>query len=1092
MRPKVSVKENVMPRFASELRCLTWCVLLMASLAVWGCGGPSVEAPGSEEGALQDWENLEVLQRNREPAHASFVPYPDVQSVLNTRLEGSPRYLSLNGTWKFRLTGSPVDRPRKFHETGFDDTAWDDIGVPGNWELQGFGVPIYTDTDYPFPPDPPNVPRDQNPVGSYRRSFELPPGWMRGRRVALIFGGVRSAMTVWINGEYVGYSQGSKTPAEFDITPLVRTDAINTLAVEVYRFSDGSYLEDQDYWKVSGMERDVYLVSTPYVRIRDFFAMAELDPDFQDGILTVDVDISNQMPEESGAYSLDLELFDSRAESVIRLSRSLSIFNEKKGHAEVRFQHEIRSPNPWTAETPDLYTLALTLRDTEGAPMESVGCRIGFRTVEIRDGLLKVNGKPVHLKGVNRHEHDPVTGRYVTEESMLRDIRLMKQFNINAVRTSHYPNTPRWYELCDEHGLYVIDEANIESHGMGYHPDVTLGNDPDWEAAHLDRTIRMVERDKNHPSVLVWSLGNEAGDGVNFESTYAWIKQRDPSRPVQYEQAELRPHTDIFCPMYARIHILSDYASQKRERPLILCEYAHAMGNSVGNLQDYWDVIWANDQLQGGFIWDWVDQAILAETPDGRPYWAYGGDFGPEGTPTSGNFCINGLVTADRKPHPHIWEVKKVYQPVSVESVDLEKGRIRIENRYDFRDLSHLVAEWSVRSDGEVIASGRLPALSAPARGTQVVDLPLPRIRPRPGSEYFLDVSFRNREDVEEQEGEGTRTLPQGHEVAWEQFRLPVDATRLQTEELRSSKVLRSRSDGRLILSGEEFVYTFDLERGVWSSLKYADTEILEQGGPQPNFWRAPTDNDFGNDMPLRQGVWKEAGIGATIENVEHRQNSNRDVIIDVSSRLAAVESRYHVRYTVFGNGDIVVSCRLLPEKLGLPNLPRLGMQFVLKGEFDRIQWLGRGPHETHWDRKSGARIGLYRGLVGDQYTPYVRPQENGNKTDVRWMALTNTQGVGLLVVGETLLEASALHFLPQDFDPGPAKQQRHASDLEPRDLITFNVDLHQMGVGGDTSWGARPHPQYSIPARDYNYRFRLRPFSSKEMTALDLSRMRF
>jgi len=1045
------------------------------------CGGPPADGP-TDRSALHDWENLQVLQRNREPAHATFTPYRNTESALNSRPETSLFYMSLNGTWKFHWTAAPADRPQNFQATDFDDSAWKDIRVPGNWELQGFGVPIYTDTDYPFPPDPPRVPRDHNPVGSYRRTFELPPGWQE-RRLFLHFGGVRSAMTVWINGEYVGYSQGSKTPAEFDITSYVRKDAPNTLAVEVCRFSDGSYLEDQDYWKISGIERDVYLVSTPHVRIRDYFARADLDSDFRNGILSVDVDLIDHAAAGSGTHSLELELLDSRAAPV--LQRVIHSFNfDEKGRAAVRFLQNLHSPKPWTAETPDLYSLILTLRDAEGISTETVGCRIGFRTVEVEDGLLKVNGRPVHLKGVNRHEHDPITGRYVTEESMLRDIQLMKRFNINAVRTSHYPNTPRWYELCDEQGLYVVDEANIESHGMGYDPDVTLGNDPGWEAAHLDRIVRMVERDKNHPSVIIWSLGNEAGDGVNFEAIYNWIKQRDPSRPVQYEQADLRPHTDVFCPMYARIHILSDYASQKRERPLILCEYAHAMGNSVGNLQDYWDVIWAHDQLQGGFIWDWVDQAILAETPEGRPYWAYGGDFGPEGTPSSGNFCINGLVSADRTPHPHIWEVKKVYQPVKVEPVDLVQGLIRIENRYDFRDLSHLIAEWSVRSDAAVVASGRLSALSVPARGSQVVDLPLPRIQPQAGNEYFLEVSFRNRAEE--------HSLAQGHEVAWDQFRLPIKTTRQPAEELRSGKVLRKLSNGQLVLSGKKFVYTFDLDKGAWASLTYADTELLAQDGPRPNFWRPPTDNDFGNNMPQRQGVWKEAGEDPVIERVEHRQNSNRDVIIEVTSWLAAVESRLFARYTVFGNGDIVVSCRFVPGKSNLPDLPRFGMQMVFKGEFDQIQWYGRGPHETYWDRKSGARVGLYQGTVMEQYTPYVRPQENGNKTDVRWMALTNKRGVGLLVVGDPLLEASALHFLAQDFDPGPRKRQRHAVDLERRDLVTLNVDLHQMGVGGDTSWGARPHPSYTLPAREYAYRFRLRPFSNKTTTALELSRMRF
>ncbi len=1053
----------------------------LSAIGLLGCGGPPDDKPAGRS-TLPDWENLEVLQRNREPAHSTFVPFRDTGEVLDSRPQESPYYLSLNGAWKFHWSSRPAVRPEAFHASGFDASGWENIRVPGNWELQGFGIPIYTDTDYLFPADPPRVPHEDNPVGSYRRTFELPHGW-QGRRTFLHFAGVRSAMYVWVNGESVGYSQGSKTPAEFDITPYVQADAVNTLAVEVYRFSDGSYLEDQDYWKISGIERDVYLVSAPQVRIRDFFAAAGLDTEYRDGILSVDVEIVSRDPSAHGEYSLDFELYDSMALPVLRRStRSLSIAGE--GRAEVRFRQEIPRPRPWTAETPDLYTLVLSLRDLGGNPLEAVGCRLGFRRVEITDGLLKVNGRPVHLRGVNRHEHDPETGRYVTEESMLRDIRLMKRFNINAVRTSHYPNAPRWYELCDEHGLYVIDEANIESHGMGYDPDVTLGNDPDWGAAHLDRIERMVERDKNHPSVIIWSLGNEAGDGVNFEAAYDWIKQRDPGRPVQYEQAELKSHTDIFCPMYARIHILSDYASQPRERPLILCEYAHAMGNSVGNLRDYWDVIWAEDQLQGGFIWDWVDQGIRAETPEGRPFWAYGGDFGPEGTLTSGNFCINGLVFPDRSLHPHIWEVKKVYQPVKVEPVDLKRGLVRIENRYDFRDLDHLAGEWSVRADDEILAEGRISGLSVPARESRTIELPLPRIQPQPGIEWFLDVSFKASEE--------SGTLPKDHEVAWDQFRLPVEAPRIEAEERRSTKLLRRSRGSSLVLSGEEFSYAFDMEKAAWTSLKIAGVELLMQAGPSPNFWRAPTDNDFGNEMPQRQGVWKMAGRDPVIESVEQRQNSNRDVIIEVTSSLPSVESRHSTVYHVFGNGDIIVSCRLTIGNMDLPNLPRLGMRMVLRGEFENMQWFGRGPHETYGDRKAGARVGLYKGTVMEQYHPYIRPQENGNKADVRWAAITNAEGVGLLVVGDPLLEVSAHHFLPEDFDPGPSKQQRHAVDLKRRELVTLNVDLRQMGVGGDTSWGARPHPQYSLPAGEYSYRFRMRPFSERELSALELSRFRF
>ncbi len=1081
-----------------------FCILawfFMSWFFLGGCSDPLTD-PQSESLRIPDWNNLEVLHRHREPARSTFMPFPDPASLLLNRPQGSPFFLDLNGVWKFRFSPRQDGRPQDFYRSDYDDGGWDDILVPGNWELQGFGVPIYTDTEYLFPPDPPRVPLDDNPVGAYRRTFSLPPDW-EGKRVFLHFGGVRSAMTVWVNGQTVGYSQGSKTPAEFDITPFVRFHAENVLAVEVVRFSDGSYLEDQDYWKISGIERDVFLLCTPQVRIRDFFARAALDPEGSRGLLSVEVEVKDHStalevmdhtaaveikdrttaPDEA-PYILILDLFDEQNQPVHKsLSRDFTPASAGASEMQIRFEEEIPRPAPWTAETPHLYSLSLSLRNASGQVIQCVGCRVGFRNVEIAGGLLKVNGRAVTLRGVNRHEHDPRTGRYVSEESMLEDIRLMKQLNINAVRTSHYPNTPRWYELCDEYGLYLIDEANIESHGMGYDPERTLGNDPAWKAAHLDRTVRMVERDKNHASVIIWSLGNEAGDGINFEATYAWIKRRDPGRPVQYEMADLRPHTDIFCPMYARIHTLEDYAAQKRARPLILCEYAHAMGNSVGNLQDYWDVIERHEQLQGGFIWDWADQGILARTSDGREYWAYGGDFGPEGTPSSGNFCINGLVAPDRALHPHAWEVKKVYQPVAVDAVDLALGRITIKNRYAFRSLEHLDADWSVSAGSDILAEGRIFPLDIAPQASRTVRLPVPAITPEPGMEYFLNVRFRMRT--------GEAMLPAGHEVAWEQFRLPWFRNATRTEVHKAAKLQLGHKDNLLILGGDDFTYAFDLVNGEWTSLVYEGTELLIKG-PAPNFWRAPTDNDFGNDMPRRQGAWKLAGRQRRIEHVEYRQSSNRDVVIEVTSSLPPVKSHYRSTYNVFGNGDIIVAGRLFPGGALLPDLPRFGMQMILKPEFNRIQWLGRGPHENYRDRKTGARVGIYQGTVGEQYHPYVRPQENGNRTDVRWVALTNDRGVGLLAVGDPCLEVSALHYLPEDFDPGLQKQQRHAVDLMPRDLVALNLDLRQMGVGGDTSWGARPHPQYTLPAKEYAYRFRLRPFSARRGDPEILSRTRF
>lgn len=1049
-------------------------IFLILGLAITG-GSQAVP-----EGEIPDWENLKILSRNRELPHATYVLYPDIKSALKAEPSASPYYRSLNGIWKFYWTKTPAKRPLTFYKPGFDVSGWDSIKVPGNWELQGFGVPIYTDTDYPFPPEPPGIPHDYNPVGSYVRNFTVPDSW-RGRRVYLHFAGVRSAFYVWINGTEVGYSQGSKTPAEFEVTDYIRPGE-NKLAVAVYRFSDGSYLEDQDYWKISGIERDVILFSTQQTYIRDFFIKAELDEKYRDGTLHVEVSLNSDLKLPASECYVNLQLLDPEQNPVLTEPLRKKVRLDASGNGSLVFELAIARPAQWSAEIPALYSVILFL-DPGNTTADFIVSKTGFRRVEVKNGILLVNGAAVKLKGVNRHEHDPDTGRYVTQESMLEDIRLMKLFNLNAVRTSHYPNAPYWYDLCDRHGLYVVDEANIESHGMGYAPDRTLGNDPAWRQAHLDRVERMVERDKNHPSVIIWSLGNEAGDGINFEAAYAWIKDRDRSRPVQYEQADLKPHTDIFCPMYARIHILADYASQRREKPLILCEYAHAMGNSVGNLKDYWDVIESSPQLQGGFIWDWVDQGLRKKTAEGVEFWAYGGDFGPPDTQSSDNFCINGLVAPDRKPNPHIWEVKKVYQNIAIKPLELKKGRFEISNKYDFLNLSHFDCVWHLEGNGILLAEGKIPRFMLPAGKVGQLQLELPKIEPEPGMEYFILLSFVARHEL--------GLIPAGHEVAWEQFKLPICLPRAATETSRSAQMLCREDDRILTIVGESFRCAFDLERGELSSLSFKDTELLRTG-LAPYFWRSPTDNDFGNDMPQRQGVWKRAPLGRQVKKVEHRQNSNRDVLLETTYYYPGTKTYFMVTYHVFGNGDIIVTNRFIPEAVTIPDLPRLGMRMMVIPQLQNITWFGRGPHETYCDRETGARIGIYSGKIKDQYYPYIRPQENGNKTDVRWAALTDENGVGLLISGAPVLSVTALPFLNEDFDPGNKKQQRHTTDIKQRDLITLNLDYKQMGVGGDTSWGARPHPQYTIPVQEYTYRFRLRPFSAKETTPAELSRTRF
>ncbi len=1013
---------------------------------------------------IADWENPTVFAVNRLEPHAFYIPYSTIKEALKNQWEKSPYFKSLNGKWRFRWSKNPGERPEEFYKPDFNADNWDEIAVPSDWQMQGYGVPIYVNARYPFLPpsllpSPPKIPHDYNPVGSYRRFFTVPEKW-KGRQIILHFGGVRSAFYVWINGKKVGYSQGSKTPAEFNITPFLKQGR-NLIAVEVYRWSDGSYLEDQDFWRLSGIERDVFLYSIPALHIQDYFARVDLDRAYRDGFLNLEVVFENRGKTKKARF--EAHLMDRRGKIIKKYTSW--IFLKKGDRKNLHINWRVKNPHLWTAETPNLYPLVLLLKDPEGKVLEVLGTRIGFRKVEIKNGQLLLNGIPIYIKGVNRHEHDPVTGHVVSLKSMLQDIKLMKRFNINAVRTSHYPNDPRWYDLCDRYGIYLVDEANIESHGMGYRPERTLGNNPLWKAAHLDRTIRMVERDKNHPSVIIWSLGNEAGDGVNFDATYKWIKERDPSRPVMYERALLGPHTDIYDPMYPPIEHLIKYASKPRKRPLIMCEYSHAMGNSNGNLKDYWDVIYRYSLLQGGFIWDWVDQGLFKRI-NGRECWAYGGDFGPQGMPSDGNFCINGLVLPDRIPHPALWEVKKVYQYARFEMLDKHKGKIKITNLYDFISPGNFKIVWKILEDGRPVYEKSIKAPDIPPHSSRVIDLPIPGLEKKSYAEYYLDISMRTMRK--------SGLLPENFEVAWEQFRLKAaEYPRRSLEEFPEIEV--EKSGNLIILRGRNFVYSFDRKRGKFVSMKFMGKEFLISG-PTPNFWRPPTDNDFGNGMPIRCRAWREAGEMRTIKRI--RLSRGKTVKIEEDSVLPPGNSPLKIVYEIIGNGAVKISLTLEPGYPNLPEIPRIGMTSILTRDFDGVVWYGRGPHENYRDRKYGARVGIYSMSVDDLYFPYIRPQENGNRTDVRWVSLYSAQGYGVMAVGLPLVNFSAYHYLNSDFDEGPLKSNRHACDLQKRALTTLNIDLGQMGVGGDNSWGALPHLQYMFyPTHRYSYSFVLVPF---------------
>jgi len=1028
---------------------------------------------------VPDWENPQVFSVGQVKPHVTYIPFLDGESVCDGARAKSPFYLSLNGKWKFSWVEKPADRPLDFYRDNFDLSAWGEIDVPANWELNGYGYPIYVNSDYEWTPnpDPPHVSHDYNPVGCYKRTFTLPAAW-QGRRVFIQLGAVKSAFYIWINGQKIGYNEDSKTPAEWDITAYLRPGS-NTVSLEVYRWSDGAFLECQDFWRISGIERDVFLYCTPAVYIRDFFIQAGLDGEHKNGLLTVAVEVKNTSRKKWAHASLDMRLLDAANQEVSRASTPVAVLGRAEG--TVVLKKEIPGPFTWTAETPYLYTVVLVLKDRHGKTLEMVGAKTGFRTAEIKNGQLLVNGVPVLLKGVNRHEHDEYTGHVVSEASMVKDIELMKRFNINAVRTCHYPDDPRWYELCDQYGLYLVDEANIESHGMGY-GDKSLAKDPAWQGAHLDRTQRMVERDKNHPSVIIWSLGNEAGDGVNFTATADWIRKRDPSRPVHYERAKLGANTDIYCPMYAPISRLEEYVKEKQTRPLILCEYAHSMGNSTGNLQDYWDVIEKHEQLQGGFIWDWVDQGFAKLDEKGRKFWTFGGDYGPKDVPSDLNFCCNGLVSPDRNPHPALWEVKKVYQYVKIRPVDLSAGQIEIVNGYDFRNLDFADVFWQLRLQDRTLAGGVIPKPGISAGEKSQYKLDIPRIEPVAGGEYFLDFQVKTRQ--------ADALIPQGHIVATEQLLLPLSkpGAILEPARLPALEVIRAGKDVQV--KGADFLIVFDKSSGVLSRYVYKGTELL-QSGPGPDFWRAPTDNDFGNKMEERCAAWKNAGKNRRLEVFKANTKNPRRLVISTRFILPDVSCRQEVCYTILGNGRVLIDSRLIPGHLAQAELPRFGLAFQIPAAFDQVSWYGRGPQENYCDRESGADVGLYRGAVADlAVSYYVSPQEYGYRTDTRWLLLQDKAGRGLLVSGLPLFGFSALPYTAEDLTR-PFRGATHPNELTKRDFVEVHIDLKQMGVGGDDSWGALPHPQYRLPFGPYTFSVCLEPFDPALGNPFDLVRIK-
>ena len=1010
--------------------------------------------PGGAQ-SFDEWRDPEINAVNRAPMHASFFAYADREEACQAVREDSENYLTLNGQWKFKWVRHSWQRPTGFWSAGFDDTDWDRIPVPGIWEMNGYGDPIYLNVGYAwrgnFENNPPYVPEEENHVGSYRKTITVPADW-KGKEVIAHFGAVASNMYLWVNGKFVGYSEDSRLEAEFDVTKYLKPGE-NVFAMQVFRWCDGSYLEDQDFYRHSGISRDCYLYAREKGGIRDIRITPDLDASYTDGSLAVAITTA-------GNCNVSLSLSDADGNEVAG--------TEVSGSGHLNASLSVAAPSKWTAETPYLYTLTAT-SSSKGRILEVIPVKVGFRKVEIADSQVLVNGKPVLFKGANRHEMDPDGGSAVSYERMVQDILRMKELNINAVRTCHYPDDYRFYELCDRYGLYMVAEANIESHGMGY-DDKTLAKVDEYRVAHLERNIRNVQRNFNFPSIIFWSLGNEAGDGPNFTACYDWIKNEDPSRPVQYERAQHGSNTDIFCPMYHTYDACIEYCENNPPKPLIQCEYAHAMGNSEGGFMEYWDLIRKYPAYQGGFIWDFVDQSIRWTGKDGRKFYAYGGDFN-EYDPSDYNFCNNGLISPDRVFNPHAYEVAYVHQPIWTS--DAGDGRIEIYNEYFFRDLSAYYLEWSVLADGNAVRKGIIYDLDVRPQERKVHDLGIDMASLPAGKELMLNVEYR----LKAADG----LLPAGHVTAYDQICLaPYVWGDAAPESGMLANVADSApeicmSDGRILVSGEDFAIGFSKLTGFISLYEYKGKSMIEEGSTlRPNFWRAPTDNDFGANLQTRYAVWKNPEI--KLVSLEHRTEGP---LAKISARyeMPAVKAAISMEYTVSNAGKVQVKYGFdATEGAGISDMFRFGLRMEMPEEFDTISFYGRGPWENYSDRKTSAPVALYRQSVEDQFYPYIRPQETGTKSDLRWWEVLNAGGAGLRFSSDAPFSASALEYSVEMLDEGTRKINRHPSELVKAGQTCLCIDKVQMGLGCIDSWGALPREEYRLHYQDRSFTLLIEP----------------
>ncbi len=1036
---------------------------------------------------INDWENTEMIGQNKEPAHNTFIPYPDIKTAIGG-IKESPYYLSLNGKWKFNWAKNPSERPSDFYKIEFDCNNWKEIPVPSNWQLEGYGIPIYLNYRYPNSINRKEIPKidhQYNPVGSYRTEFAIPKDW-EGREIFIHFDGVQSAFYIWINGEKVGYSQGSMTPAEFNITKYLKKGK-NILAVEVYRWSDGSYLEDQDMWRLSGIYRDVYLFSTPKLHIRDFFVFCDLDAEYKDAILKVKAKIRNYSEKMSEGNKLELILLDAKNNVVgsdpLKIAEIPPVNPLKE--TEINIKSSIKKPYKWSAEDPYLYEIVLTLKNSNGEIIEVERCKFGFRKVEFKsNGEILINGKSIIFKGVNRHDHDPDRGRAVTYDRMIQDVKILKQFNINAVRTSHYPNQPKWYELCDEYGIYVIDECNLETHGLR---NILPRSDPKWTKAVVDRMISMVERDKNHPCIFMWSLGNEAGNGENFVKMKKAALEIDSTRKIHYEGDYELVVSDVFSSMYTPIEELEKSGKLEivkftfpdrrkvtpqmyKGMPRILCEYAHSAGNSTGYLQEYMDIFEKYENCVGGFIWDYIDKVFRKVDENGKEYWGYGGDFGDE--QNDKHFCVNGIITADRQPNPGLYEVKKVYQNIKVYPIDLKLGKVKVYNKNRFINLDFVEISWELTANGTVIQEGTMPVPSIDPLKEEEITIPFESNNLNPDIEYFLMIKFILLED--------TLWAEKGHVVAWDQFKLPFGTLKTSILDINSMPTLKLNELAKEIeVIGNEFKIIIGKNTGGIESLTYKNKELISSP-LVPNLWRVYTDNDLGLEYIFpdqkQPNIWKKATKKRRIIEIKAEQINTQVVHIISTSEVRYGISDYKTEYTIYGNGDILIENSFTPSK----NMIRFGMQMAIPNEYNLISWYGRGPYENYWDRKTGAPIGKYSSSVENFIHNYVRPQENGNRCDVRWVTFTNKEGFGLMATGLPLLSISAWPYMQEDLETA-----NHINELPKRETITVNLDYKQRGVGSgltpDTVMGKPTIKKYRlIEKKQYNYAFRLKILTKK------------